>query len=66
MQDFVQTDKFKSVLPDGQPQDASEPKAIRKVYICTGQVYYELVEKRKAANRKVELLLTTGYRLHPP
>lgn len=54
VKDFTQVERFRSVLPDSHPEDTN-PSQITKVFISTGQFYYELVEKRRAAKRKVYL-----------
>lgn len=53
MADFTEVQKFRSVLPDSQPADADAKSAIKKLYICTAQIYYELLDKRKELKRKV-------------
>src|SRR3990167_2694568 len=50
--DFVNVEKFRSVLGDGFPQDTVAPKDAKTLYICTGQLYYELAERRRTTGRK--------------
>jgi 2-oxoglutarate dehydrogenase E1 component len=50
--DFTQIDRFRPVLGDGAPQDTVAPKDAKTLYICTGQLYYELIERRKTTGRK--------------
>lgn len=50
--DFVNVDRFRPVLGDGAPQDTVAPQDAKTVYICTGQLYYELIERRRTTGRK--------------
>jgi 2-oxoglutarate dehydrogenase E1 component len=52
MDAFTKVDRFRTVLPDGHPEDANDQKSIKKLYLCTGQLYYELLDKRRATKRK--------------
>jgi 2-oxoglutarate dehydrogenase complex dehydrogenase (E1) component-like enzyme len=53
LEDLSEVKKFKTVLPERQPADCNEKKDIKKLYICCGQIYYELIERRKVNKRKV-------------
>lgn len=53
MKDFTQIQRFRTVLGDGAPADTVDPKQAKVLYICTGQLYYELLDKRRATKRKV-------------
>ena len=53
LKDFTEVDYFRSVLGDGHPEDTVEPSQAKHVFVCTGQVYYELVERRRQTKRKV-------------
>lgn len=46
MKDFTEVGKFRSVLPDGFAKDINEPSKIRKIFVCSGQVYFDLIERR--------------------
>jgi 2-oxoglutarate dehydrogenase E1 component len=37
--------RFQRVLPDGEPPPA--PDAVRRVFLCSGKLYYELVDERR-------------------
>ena len=63
MKDFTEVTKFRSVLPDGKPEDAVDPKKVKKLYICSGQLYYELLDKRNQTKRTVRLY-HLGYQHH--
>lgn len=51
MKDFTEISGFRTMLGDGHPEDTVAPKDAKKLYICTGQFYYELIEKRRASKR---------------
>lgn len=53
MKDFTEVTKFRTVLPDSAPHETVEPSKAKKLYICSGQLYYELVDRRKHTKRTV-------------
>lgn len=53
MRDFTEVQRFRPVLPDSAPQDTVEPQMAKKLYVCTGQLYYELLDRRRQTKRSV-------------
>jgi 2-oxoglutarate dehydrogenase E1 component len=58
MKDFTETPKFREVIGEATPNAIDEPKKIKQLIFCSGQIYYDLVEKRTQLGRKVAFLLT--------
>lgn len=44
---------FKKVIDESFQKDMVEPKKMQKVVLCSGQVYYDLIDKRSKINRNV-------------
>lgn len=44
--------EFKSLLPDDTESIKSNPQSVKRVVLCTGKVYYELLKER--ANRGLD------------
>lgn len=55
IKDFVEVKKFREVIPEAFPQKIDEPSKIKKLIFCSGQLYYDLVEKREQSKVKVVL-----------
>ena len=53
--------RFHAVLPDAAVAD---PAAVRRVLLCSGKVYYDLVEGR-AARRKADVAIVRVEQLYP-
>ena len=52
--------KFKRVIDETTPQALVESNKIKKVIFCSGQVYYDLFERRKERNYNVIVTLLTN------
>jgi 2-oxoglutarate dehydrogenase E1 component len=50
IEDFAEGLRFKTVIPDQHPKLAA-PEKVKKVVLCTGQVYYDLEAAREKENR---------------
>jgi 2-oxoglutarate dehydrogenase E1 component len=51
---------FKEVLPDGY----ATGKKVKRVLLCTGKIYYELLEKQQADKRE-DVAIVRVEQLHP-
>ena len=51
--EFVGTTKFREVIPEAFPGKLVEPAQVKKVIFCSGQVYFDLVDKREQLQNKV-------------
>jgi len=57
MKDFTQTKSFREIIPESQESSLDEPAKIKQLIFCSGQVYYDLVERRQHLKRKVNFIL---------
>lgn len=57
-------DCFKEVIDDGSIQD-KEVKGIKRLLLCTGKIYYELVAECKANKKDKEIAIVRLEQLHP-
>lgn len=53
MSAFTETKHFRRVIPEVSPQSLDAPEKIKQVIFCSGQVYYDLVDKRTELGAKV-------------
>jgi 2-oxoglutarate dehydrogenase E1 component len=53
--------RFQEVIDD----PTAEPEAVRRVLVCTGKVYYDLVARREAAGRSREVAVVRIEQLYP-
>lgn len=45
--------RFRDVIPESFPSEVNEPSKIKKVVICAGQIYYDILERRETVKCKV-------------
>ncbi len=60
MEEFTKG-RFREVIPD---TTASPQKSVKKVLLCSGKIYYDLLEKREQDNRK-DVAIIRVEQLHP-
>lgn len=53
IEEFNQGRRFQKIYAETYPESLVEPKDIRRVLICSGQVYYDLLERRRDENINV-------------
>lgn len=53
MKDFTEIQRFREVIPESTPDQLVAPEKIKQVIFCSGQLYYDLVERREHLKRKV-------------
>lgn len=53
LNEFNETLKFTQVRPEADPKITSNYNGVKKLLICSGQVYYDLVARREKLNRNV-------------
>ncbi len=64
MEDFVEGSSFHRVLWDDDRDALATPEKIKRVVLCTGKVYYDLLEERR--NRKIDdVMLMRLEQLYP-
>lgn len=56
IEEFNQGRRFQKVYPETYPDSLVEPEKIRRVILCSGQVYYDLLEKRREEKITVYLI----------
>jgi len=47
-EEFTEGTKFQRMLPEAHPQELVEDSKVRKLIMCSGKIYYELLAKRRA------------------
>ena len=47
MTDFESGARFQRVIPESFPEDIKAPADVRKVVLCSGKIYYELLALRQ-------------------
>eukprot|EP00948_MAST-09A_sp_MAST-9A-sp1_P000857 g857.t1 len=50
--DMAEGTRFQPVMSELEPETLDDPKDIRRIILCTGKVYYNLLEKRRAEGIK--------------
>ena len=50
IEEFVKGTNFKRVI--GETNKSIDPAKVRKVILCSGQVYYDLIAEREKLNKK--------------
>ena len=58
IEEFQQGYRFRRVYFEQYPEEINDQDKIKKIIFCSGQVYYDLVERRRTTEAKVRLLLT--------
>lgn len=53
MKDFTETERFREVIPEAEEKDLAAPKDVKQLIFCSGQFYYDLVDRRRKLQRKV-------------
>lgn len=57
IEDFTNTKHFQKVLPEPKPQDIDAPDKVKQVIFCSGQLFYDLINRREELKQKVILHL---------
>jgi len=57
LNEFTEKTKFTYVRQESNSKIASNPKGVKKLIICSGQVYYDLISRRDKLNRTVTIKL---------
>lgn len=52
MEDFAEGSSFHRVLNDHDTDELTNPKEMKRVVLCSGKVYYDLLEERRKRNIK--------------
>jgi 2-oxoglutarate dehydrogenase E1 component len=60
--DELVSGRFHEVLDDSTVQD---PRKVRKVLLCSGKVYYDLIAKRELEGKEGEVAIVRVEQLHP-
>jgi 2-oxoglutarate dehydrogenase E1 component len=60
MEEFMEGTSFQETYGD----DFADKKSVKRVLLCSGKIYYELLEKQQSENRK-EIALLRVEQLHP-
>lgn len=55
MKDFTAIERFREVIPEAEENTLISPTEITQVIFCSGQIYYDLAERRRKLQRKVTL-----------
>eukprot|EP01113_Clastostelium_recurvatum_P005153 TRINITY_DN1229_c0_g1_i2.p1 TRINITY_DN1229_c0_g1~~TRINITY_DN1229_c0_g1_i2.p1 ORF type:complete len:1032 (+),score=379.58 TRINITY_DN1229_c0_g1_i2:101-3196(+) len=63
MEDFS-APEFKRIYPEAFPDTINEPKSVKRLVFCSGQVYYYLLKKRQTRKIK-DVALVRVEQLHP-
>lgn len=54
IKEFTEVHKFREVIPEHAPHLLDAPEKIKQLIFCSGQVYYDLAERRDQLKRKVD------------
>ena len=57
MEDFAEGSSFHRVLWDTDQEKLAKPKDIKRLVLCTGKVYYDLLEERRSRKIKDIMIL---------
>ena len=52
LEDFAEGSSFQRIYEDSDVKDLAKPKDIKRIVMCTGKVYYDLLQERRA--RKIK------------
>lgn len=52
MKEFDQGTRFRDIIPEQFANELNEPSQIKKVVLCAGQVYYDILERRELVKSK--------------
>jgi len=63
IEDFGETTRFQNLIPDSN-KDIVAPEKVKKVVICSGQVFYDLESARTKAGRN-DIAILRAESLHP-
>lgn len=61
VKEFVGVDRFREVIGEPYTAELDNSQKIKKVIFCSGQVYYDLLEKREELKQKVVRRITIGH-----
>ena len=64
MADFAGESTFHRVLWDSDKEQLAKPEKIRRIVLCTGKVYYDLLEKRRERGIK-DVMIVRVEQLYP-
>lgn len=53
IKDFTEIPHFRKVIPEVEEKELLPPTEIKQLIFCSGQIYYDLVAKRKELGKKV-------------
>ena len=57
IEEFGQDLKFNKIRSDTKPEVINNPEGIKKLLVCSGQVYYDLINYREKVKRNVIILI---------
>lgn len=47
LKEFGLGTRFRDIIPEAHLEEVNEPAQIKKVVLCSGQVYYDILERRE-------------------
>lgn len=54
IKDFTEIERFREVIPESNPQLLDAPDKIKQLIFCSGQLYFDLLDRRTQLNKKVD------------
>ncbi len=64
LEDFAEGSSFHRVLWDSDKEELAKPKDIKRIVLCTGKVYYDLLQERRERKNK-DIMILRVEQLYP-